>query len=166
MNDDGFRLTPVDIRNQEFRVGFRGYEVAMVEEFRSQVADEMERLLRDRATLEERVFNLREQLKAFREREKAMNEALVSAQQLRHDAEEQAARQREGIVREAKLEADRLVNEAKDQERQVRRDHADAQRQLAGYLTAFRSLLERNLAEIDALESIEHQHPAPIEKRP
>ena len=65
MTDDEFRLTPVDIRNHEFRVGFRGYEPTTVEEFRNQIADEMERLLRDRATLEERVYNLREQLKAF-----------------------------------------------------------------------------------------------------
>jgi len=155
MTDDEFRLTPVDIRNHEFRVTFRGYEPTTVEEFRNQIADEMERLLRDRATLEERVYNLREQLKAFRERERAMNEALVTAQQLRRDAEVQAAKQGEDIVRKARTEAERLLNEASQQELNVRRDHASAQRQFSGYLVAFRSLLERNLAEIKALETHE-----------
>jgi len=81
---------------------------------------------------------------------------LVTAQQLRRDAEEQAARQGEGIVRDARIEAERLLSDAKEQEKRVRHDHASAQRQLAGYLAAFRALLERNLAEIDALESSEH----------
>ncbi len=165
MTDDEFRLTPVDIRNHEFRVTFRGYEPATVEEFRNQIADEMERLLRDRATLEERVFNLREQLKAFRERDKAMNEALVTAQQLRHDAEADASKQGEEIVRNARAEAERLVGEASQQELNVRRDHANAKRQFNGYLVAFRSLLERNLAEIEALASHERDGNPDVENR-
>ena len=78
MNDE-FHLTPVDVRAQEFRRSAFGFDPAGVEDFRDRVADEMERLLRERATLEERVQNLREQLKAFREREKALNDALVAA---------------------------------------------------------------------------------------
>lgn len=155
MTGDAFHLTPVDIRNQEFRVAMRGYDTATVEEFRGRVADELERLLRERAALEERVHNFREQLKAYREREKAMSEALVAAQQLRADAERAAAREAEGIVREARSKADRLLEEAKMQSANIKRDHVGAQRQFTVYLAGFRALLERNLAEVDALEARE-----------
>lgn len=83
MNDDAFNLTPLDVRKQEFRKTLRGYDTLGVEDFRIRVADALERAVRERQVLEERVNALTEQLRVFREREKAMNEALVAAQQLR-----------------------------------------------------------------------------------
>lgn len=163
MTDNGFHLTPIDVRSQEFPIKFRGYDPAAVEEFRNRVADEMERLLRERIALDERVQNFREQLKAFREREKAMSEALVAAQQLRVDAEHAAQKAGEQIIRDAHSEAERLLAEARDLEKTLRRDHASAQRQFSGYLAGFRSLLERNLAEVEALEVRDHNSGAPRE---
>src|SRR5437867_782690 len=83
MSDDAFNLTPLDIRKQEFRKTLRGYETLGVEDFQMRVADALERAIRERSVLEERLAALTEQLRVFREREKAMNEALVAAQQLR-----------------------------------------------------------------------------------
>ncbi|HET7040070.1 MAG TPA: DivIVA domain-containing protein [Gemmatimonadales bacterium] len=152
MNDE-FRMTPVDVRAQEFRRSAFGYERAIVEDFRERVATELERLLKERSTLEERVQGLREQLKVFREREKALNDALVAAQQLRNDTEAVARQQADVILREARLKADQVLAEARESERQVRSDAESAQRHFAGYLAAYRSLLERSLAEVDALEA-------------
>ena len=41
MNDEGFRLTPVDVRAQEFRRRALGYDTEGVEDFRQRVADEL-----------------------------------------------------------------------------------------------------------------------------
>ncbi|HTR20919.1 MAG TPA: DivIVA domain-containing protein, partial [Gemmatimonadales bacterium] len=85
MTEPAFHLTPLDVRKQEFRRTLRGYEPVGVDDFRIRVADELERVLRERSVLEERVSALAEQLRVFRERERAMNEALVAAQQLRQE---------------------------------------------------------------------------------
>ena len=158
---DEFRLTPVDVRAQEFRRAAFGYERAAVEDFRERVATALERLLKERATLEERVQGLREQLKVFREREKALNDALVAAQQLRNDTEAVARQQADLILRESRLKADELLAEARESERQVRNDSEQAHRHFAAYLTAYRHLLERSLAEVDALESHNRDGSAP-----
>src|SRR5947199_9123685 len=92
VSESSFHLTPLDVRKQEFRKSLRGYEPIGVEDFRMRVADALERVIRDRSVLEERVAALTEQLRAFREREKAMNEALVAAQQLRADTRAAAGR--------------------------------------------------------------------------
>ena len=152
MNDE-FHLTPIDVRAQEFRRATLGYERARVEDFRERVAEEMERLLRERATLDERVQNLREQLRAFREREKALNDALVAAQQLRSDTEVSARKEADLIVREARQKADDLLASARESELNVRRDTEASQRHFIAYLASFRALLERYLAEIDALDA-------------
>ncbi len=153
MTDDGFHLTPVDIRAQEFHRALRGYDPASVEEFRQRIAEEVERLLRERVQMEERLQSCREQLKAFREREKALNDALVVAQQLRADTEQAARREADLLLREARAQADQILQEARGAEGSVRRDMEAAQRQFTAYLGAFRTLLERYLSEVDALEA-------------
>ena len=161
MNDEGFRLTPVDVRTQEFRRSAFGYDVAGVEDFRSRVAEELERLLRERATSEERLQNLREQLKSYREREKALNDAVVMAQQVRADTEQAAKRDSEAAMRDAQVKAEEILAEARAAEAETRRDIEEAQRQFSAYLTAFRQLLWRQLAEVDALAEHERDGTPP-----
>src|SRR5712671_2920017 len=150
MNDEAFTLTPLDVRKQEFRKTLRGYDTLGVEEFQMRVADALERANRERSVLEERLAALTEQLRVFREREKAMNEALVAAQQLREATRTAAEREAQVIVREAEAEAKRLVDEAKNAETAVQVRMSEAERQFQGYLGGFRALLDRQLAELRA----------------
>ncbi len=152
MNDEAFNLTPHDIRKQEFRKTLRGYDTLGVDDFRVRVADALERAIRERQILEERVNALTEQLRVFREREKAMNEALVAAQQLRQDSRATAEREGQVIVREAEAAAKRLLDEAKNAESAVKTRMAETERQFQQYVGGFRALLERQLAELRALD--------------
>ncbi|HJR15367.1 MAG TPA: DivIVA domain-containing protein [Gemmatimonadales bacterium] len=153
MSDDhAFHLTPLDVRSQEFQRAFRGYDSGQVDEFKLAVSDELERLLRDRAQHEERLRSAQEQLRAFRDRERAMNEALVAAQQLRVDSRAQAEREAELVLREASTEAERILERARQEEALVRERAAGAARQFTAYVASFRALLERHLGEVDGLQ--------------
>ena len=152
MNDDAFNLTPLDIRKQEFRKSLRGYEPESVEDFRLRVADALERAIRERQLLEERLSALTEQLRVFRERERAMNDALVAAQQLRQDTRSAAEREGQVIVREAQAEAKRVLDEARAAQSAVEARMAEAERQFQQYMGGFRALLERQMAELRALD--------------
>ena len=152
MSEDAFTLTPLDIRKQEFRKTLRGYDTLGVEDFRLRVADALERAIRDRQVLEERLAALTEQLRIFREREQAMNEALVAAQQLRQETRVASEREGQVIVREAQAEAKRLLDEAKNAESTVQQRLAETERQFQQYVGGFRALLERQLAELRALD--------------
>ena len=152
MSESAFHLTPLDVRKQEFRKSLRGYEPMGVEDFRVRVADELERILREKSVLEERVAALGEQLRAYRERERAMNEALVAAQQLRADTRAAAEREAQVIIREAEAEAKRRLEEARLAETEARSRLGEAQRQYEAYLAGFRALLERQIAEVRTLE--------------
>jgi len=152
MSDEAFTLTPLDIRKQQFRKTLRGYDTLGVEDFQIRVADALERVMRDRSVLEERVAALAEHLRVFREREKAMNEALVAAQQLRQESRVAAEREGQVIVREAEAEAKRLLDEARGAESAVQARMAETERQFQQYVGGFRALLERQLAELRALD--------------
>lgn len=151
--EDAFHLTPVDVRRYDFGGAMRGYDRARVDQFREQVADELERLTRLNGELEVKARNFHEQLKHYRERDKAINEALVSAQQLREDVKEQAAREAELIRREAEAAADRMQDGARAQIANLRRDLETLEKARRSYLAQLRALAERHLAEVEALSA-------------
>jgi DivIVA domain-containing protein len=151
-DDHAFHLTPLDVRSQEFARALRGYDRAQVDEFKLAISEELERLLRDRSQHEERIRGAQEQLRAFRDRERAMNEALVAAQQLRVDSREQAEREAELVLREARAEAERILERAHQDEAVVRERADGVARQFASYVASFRTLLERHLGEVDGLQ--------------
>jgi DivIVA domain-containing protein len=153
MTDDSFYLTPLDVRRYDFgSKAFRGYDEKKVEDFRNQVVEELERLTRVNQELEAKARGFHEQLRAFRERDKALNEALVSAQQLRSEIREQAEREAQLILREARAEADRLLDSARAEIRGLGAELAALERSRIAYIGQLRSLVERQLAELTAAE--------------
>jgi DivIVA domain-containing protein len=154
MSDDSFHLTPLDVRRFEFPSALRGYDRARVDAFRNQVADEMERLTRLVQDLESKAKGFHEQLRAFRERDKALNDALVSAQQLRGDIKEQAGKEAELIIRQAQADADRIIDSARNESRNITASMESLERSRRAYLTQLKALTERQLAEIEAAHSV------------
>lgn len=153
MTDDAFRLTPLDVRRYDFGTALRGYDKARVDQFRDQVAEELERLARQVVDLETRANGFLEQLRAFREREKALNEALVSAQQLRAEIREQAEREAALVVREARGEGERLLSEVRHEVARLQTQAETLEKQRRTYLLQLRAMTERQLAEVEAMLS-------------
>lgn len=153
MSDEAFHLTPVDVRRYDFGSALRGYDKARVDQFRDQVADELERLTRVNQELEAKAKGFHEQLRAFRERDKALNDALISAQQLRAETREQADREAQLILREARAEGERLLEEARADVRRLRAEIEALERTRRSYLAQMRSTAERQLAELQSAEA-------------
>lgn len=152
MKDEAFHLTPLDIRRFDFGSALRGYDKARVDEFRDQVAAEVEYLLKQCQDLEGKAKGFHEQLKAFRERDKALNEALISAQQLRGDIREQADREAQLVIREARAEGDKIVEQARAEVRNIQNEMETLVRTRRAFLVQLRMTMQRQLAEIDAAE--------------
>ncbi len=156
MADDGFQgfhLTALDARRFDFGNALRGYDRARVDQFREQVAEELERLSRANQELDQKARNFHEQLKSFRERDKALNEALVSAQQLRGEIKEQAEREAQLILREAQAAADKLLQGVREELRRAEEEVQALWRTRRSYLAQLRHHLERQLTELNAAES-------------
>ncbi|MEP6989794.1 MAG: DivIVA domain-containing protein [bacterium] len=151
--DETFHLTPLDVRRYDFGKSLRGYDPERVEQFREQVAEELERLTRASQELEQKAKGFHEQLRAFRERDKALNDALVSAQQLRGEIRESSEREASLIIREARAQADGDIEGARAEIRNLEQHLAELERARRGYLAQMRVAVERQLAEISAAEN-------------
>lgn len=152
MIDETFHLTPLDVRRYEFGKALRGFDPERVNQFREQVAEELERLSRVNQELDAKARGFHEQLRAFRERDKAINDALVSAQQLRSEIREQSEKEGQLILREAKADAERMLDDARAEIRRMEDQIASLDRSRRAYLGQLRLLIERQLSDVTAAE--------------
>jgi cell division initiation protein len=147
-------LTPLEVRQKkgDFRRAMRGYEPALVDDFLDLVAERMEALVRENRTLLEEVARLREQVAENRERERALTDALVTAQEMREELRRSAERDADLVRREAEAEVARQRSEMLAE---IEREQ-DAIRQMRArrtqLLRSFRAFLERELNELTIAE--------------
>ena len=152
MVDESFHLTPLDVRRFDFGSALRGYDKSRVDQFRDQVAEELERLTRLAQDFESKAKGFHEQLRAFRERDKALNEALVSAQQLRAEIREQSEREGQLILRDAQSKGEQLIGEARAEVRRLEAEVDALERTRRTHLAQLRAMVQRQLTEIEAAE--------------
>jgi DivIVA domain-containing protein len=92
----------------DFRRIMRGYDPALVDDFLDLVADRMEQLVREHMTLTERVTRQDQQVSEYRDRERALTDALVTAQEMREEIRKQTAREAEQSKQSAEQEVSRM----------------------------------------------------------
>ena len=117
-------LTPLDVRKKrgDFRKPLRGYDPVEVDTFLELVAERLEALVKENLTLKERSERMSEQIQDLGGRERAVHEALVTAQELREKIETQAREQAEMVIRDAESKAQLTVREAEGDAALVRRE--------------------------------------------
>ena len=149
-------LTPLDVRKkkEDFKKSVRGYDPEQVETFLDLVADRMEDLVREHRSLSDRVESLREQLGHYQEREKALNEALLAAQELREEARSQAERDAAVRLREAETHAEAILLEADQALRHSQRRLEDVRSRRSQLIRSLRGVANRLL---DFLEEEEQR---------
>ncbi|HVG46432.1 MAG TPA: DivIVA domain-containing protein [Longimicrobium sp.] len=147
-------LTPLDVRKKkgDFRRVMRGYDADAVDNFLDEVVARMEELVRENQALASKSAQMTEAIADYRERERAMNDALVSAQQLREGMREQAQREADLVLREARAEGERIIADAKRQVTFALEALRRVQAQRVRFLRLFRALVERQLSELEQEE--------------
>jgi cell division initiation protein len=136
------RITPLDIRKQEFRKTMRGLDTDEVYAFLNTVAEEYEAVLSDNKKLRERIVDLEERLKEYKNIEMNLRNTLLTAERVTSEAKENARKEASLIVRGAEVEADKAAQAIRAHTQQLRREVLELKRQKDNYLTRFRTLLE------------------------
>ena len=144
-------LTPLDVRKKrgDFGKGLRGYDPPEVDGFLELVAERMEELVKENHAFREKVKQLGERVVVQEGREQAVQDALVTAQELRQDVKKQARREAKLLEREARGRIEGMILES---EKLLTEHHTallELERQRERFLKAFRTFLERELDTVE-----------------
>ncbi|MGD8394879.1 MAG: DivIVA domain-containing protein [Candidatus Eiseniibacteriota bacterium] len=145
-------LTPLDVRKQQFRRVVRGVDADEVKVFLGQVAEEMERLIRTRADLEQRVSALDGQLEEYRSLDKTLRDSVVAAHGMREESRSLAEKEGQLVIRKAEQEAERILRDAEARVADLRRGLAALESDRRNYLIRLRSLIETHMKMVEAEE--------------
>lgn len=148
-------LTPLDIRNKEFRKTFRGYDEEEVDDFLDKVVNEYEKIFKENAELKEAIAAKDSNIGQYKDLEDTLQKTLVIAQQTADDIKQAAVREADVIIKEAKLKAEQIVAGADETSRSVLKDYEDLQKQANILRVKLRSFLLSQLELIGSDESLE-----------
>lgn len=133
------RITPLDIQQKQFPIKFRGFDVEEVYAFLEVVREEMEDLIRENASLKEKIFSIEKQMKEYSDMEATLRETLMTAQQMVEEYKTNARKEAELISREAELKAEAMLKESQEKVVKIHEDIMD----LKGIRRHFKEELKR-----------------------
>ncbi|MFN1835111.1 DivIVA domain-containing protein [Balneola sp. MJW-20] len=114
------KLTPLEIKQQTFEKGLRGYDVADVQAFLTLVSNEFEHLLNKNKELEHEIEKLTDRVKHYERVEEALHETLQTAKESVEQKMDGAKQEAKSTLQKAEMEADAIIKEANHQRQQIR----------------------------------------------
>ena len=146
------KITPLDLRKQEFKKAFRGYDPEEVDTFLEIVAAEFEQISKENASLREKIESLGTTLAEYRNLEKTLQDTLLTAQRATEAARTNSQREADLIVRDAQIRAEKIVDQARIQLSEIKQAIANLKMQKDSFLARLKALLN---SQIELLETLE-----------
>jgi cell division initiation protein len=114
------KISPIEIRQQEFTKKMRGYDPDEVQSFLETLAEEFQKLNEDNESLKNDVASLTEQINEFKKIEKNLQDTLLSAQESSSKSMEATKKQTSLMIREAELKASQIIEKARESTNDIR----------------------------------------------
>jgi cell division initiation protein len=145
------KVTPLEIRQQQFPLRFRGLDPAEVDKFLELVASDMEDLIRENARLRDGLTKKDQDLQRMQQGEDELKKALMAIQQIREDWIGRAEKQAEQVLMESELKAKQLQVEAERRLESLQHDLQELARRRHQLVSEIRHILEEHLRVLETL---------------
>lgn len=150
------RLTPLDIRKQEFSRGLRGYEAEDVDAFLQMVSNQWEELLDESRRQSEEIRDLKNKLSHYEKVEEALQEALQTARESSKQSIENAEEKAALLIQRAEARAEEIKREAEIERHQLKRETTKLSGRKSEIVARLRAFL---MSEMELLASYEGDDP-------
>lgn len=143
------RITPLDVRKQEFRRSVRGFDCDEVRAFLTTLADEYEAVLVDNKQIRERLGGTEEKVADYKTMERTLRDTLMTAERLMQDTRESANKESELIIQDARLQSKRILEECRVRTEELRRELNGLRKEKEAYLARFKVLAETQIQFVE-----------------
>jgi cell division initiation protein len=116
------KVTPLDLRQAQFRSKLRGFDPDEVMKFLGETAEELEQALKEIDRLRQDAVRAEHALVEYRERENSLRNTLLTAQRLADQIKENAEQEAKTILREAEGRSDLILQKAQSRLAEIDRD--------------------------------------------
>ena len=149
-------ISAQDIREKIFeKAVFGGYDMATVDAFLEEVANDLALLQKENATLRGKMKVLVNKVEEYRGNEDALRMAVISAQRLGNMIEAEAKEKADATIAEANAEADKITTAAQLKVNVEKARLADAEAASAEFISNMRLLCSQQGEFLDKLSSMD-----------
>jgi len=145
------RITPLGLRNHDFRRRWSGYARDEVDEFLQVVSEDYEAALREIEAQRERIMHLELRVNEVAATEQVLQDTLTTAQKLSEDLKLTATKESEVLVREAELKGEKILEAAHQRAAELAADIREMKQLKTRLAASVRSTLETHLRLLDSL---------------
>ncbi len=152
------KVTPLDLRQAQFKTKMRGYDPQEVAPFLADAANELEHALREIDRLKQEAVRSDASMAEYREREVSLRNTLLTAQKLADQIKDNAEQEAKTLIREAEARADLILQKAQARLAEVDRDISEMKlrrRDVEGSLEASIASLTYALEFMRAQDQVE-----------
>ena len=146
-------ITAQDIREKGFeRVRLNGYDMAAVDDFLEELADDVAASQKENAVLKSKMKVLVDKIEEYRANEEALNSAILSAQKLAVQIETEARQRAAATIADAEKKAEETIGSISARADAEEKRLADAKAACAKFFETARGLCNGQLGKLAAIE--------------
>lgn len=146
-------ITAQDVREKTFEKSkLGGYDMAEVDDFLEQLADELTNAQKESAVLKSKMKVLVDKIEEYRSNENALNQTLLSAQKLATQIESEAKQRAEKLLADADAEVSAKLGTIQEQTAVEEKRLRDAKAASAKFFDGIRAMCNAQLKNIDSLD--------------
>ena len=145
-------ITAQDIREKAFEKARNGYDMATVDDFLEELADEISAAQKENAVLKSKMKVLVDKIEEYRSNEEALNMAILSAQKLAVQIENEARQRASATIAEAEAKAQAVLGSIEEETRSYEKRLADAKDAKSQFIAEAKALCEAQLSQLNAID--------------
>ncbi len=142
-------ITPLDIQQKRFHMGFRGYERGEVDTFLDLVREEMEALLREATELREFRQTFDDRMRELAEKEATVKNTMITTQKLAEDMKESARKEAELLVKEAEVRSQQIIGNTQQEKVKLESEIHELRRRKHHFLQDIKKVIQMHLEMVN-----------------
>ena len=156
------KLTPQDIKEQQFTKSLRGFNPDEVTEFLEKLAGEFEDFLIEHGALKDELDKAQVIINEYKKIEKNLRDTLIKTTESSAKSIENAKKQAEQIIKEADEKAAQIINQAREESENIRSTVLSLKEERNMIVARLKALINSQAALLEMkVESIEKERPLP-----
>lgn len=147
------KLTPIEIKNQEFKKGMRGYDTVEVETFIELIADKYQELLNENEQLLKRNLIMESELANIKDVERTLKQTLQNVQENSQVSKENSQKEAGLLIKEAELAAAQIRETSRMQVLKMKEELVTLQNQKHSFISRLRHVLASQMELLEVLKT-------------
>jgi cell division initiation protein len=142
-------ITPLDIQQKRFHMGFRGYDRGEVETFLDLVREDMELLLREVTELREFRQTYEDRLRELHEKEETVKNTMIMTQKMAEDLKENARKEATLLLKDAELRSQQTTAKAQEEKARMEAELLELRRRKHHFLQDIKKVIQMHMEMVN-----------------